>query len=60
MKVAWEARCCGARPSSGTYLASKNIKRGTSTAKVDEAHPDMIKMSDAYMERGELLYLREG
>ena len=47
MTIAWEARCCGARPSSGTYLASENISRETSAAESEEARAGVEKTYEA-------------
>ena len=56
MTVAWEVRGCGTRPSSASYLASENIKRGTSAAEAEEAREGMEEMSEVHRNSNEKLY----
>jgi|TARA_R100000501_G_C2619576_1_gene112901 phosphomethylpyrimidine synthase len=48
-----------AKQNSDSYFASENIKRETSIRKAEEACEEIEKMSGAYREKGERLYLPE-
>ncbi len=53
-----EASDFDAKQNSDSYLASENIKRGTSAQEAEKAEKGM-EMSEVYREKGDKLYLPE-